>query len=65
MAELAAGRPLYDAGLKNSAILKIYGDLSHEQHPLNLHKTMPELQGLSDHFHDFLDEVGGGCVVGV
>jgi hypothetical protein len=58
VAELAAGRPLYDASVKNREILKIYGDVDHDLHPSNLHKTMPELQGLSDAFHDFLDEVG-------
>jgi serine/threonine protein kinase len=75
VAELAAGRPLYDASVKNRfyflsgdsplthesvrnrEILKIYGDVSHALHPAKLHKTMPELQGMSDAFHDFLDEV--------
>lgn len=57
VAELAAGRPLYDSSVRNRDILKFYGDTSHEFHPGNLHKTMPELQGMSDAFHDFLDEV--------
>ena len=57
VAELAAGRALYDANVKNREILKIYGDAGHDLHPRNLHKTMPELQGMSDAFHDFLDEV--------
>ncbi len=57
VAELAAGRPLYEVSVKNREILKIYGDVSHDLHPCNLHKTMPELQGMSDAFHDFLDEV--------
>ncbi len=55
--ELAAGRALYDASVKNREILKIYGDGGHDLHPRNLHRTMPELQGMSDAFHDFLDEV--------
>ena len=57
IAELAAGRALYDASFKNKELKKIYGDLGHDLHPINLHKTMPELQGMSDDFHDFLDEV--------
>ena len=57
MAELAAGRPLYDSSVRNRDILKFYGDTNHDFHPGKLHKTMPELQGMSDAFHDFLDEV--------
>ena len=57
VAELAAGRPLYDASVKNREIVKMYGDVGHDLHPRNLHHTMPELQGMSDEFHDFLDEV--------
>ena len=58
VAEMAAGRALYDASVKTKEILKIFGDVGHDLHPRNLHKTMPELQGMSDAFHDFLDEVG-------
>jgi serine/threonine protein kinase len=57
VAELAAGRPLYDSSVRNRDILKFYGDTNHDFHPGKLHKTMPELQGMSDAFHDFLDEV--------
>ncbi len=57
VAELAAGRPLYDAGVRNRELLKIYGDASHALHPAQLHRSMVELQGMSHAFHDFLDEV--------